>query len=186
LKLKSELRDLFKLLGVGLLVSALVCVVLAFIVIAFLFPYKSPPKEAEVFQNFHAHRAAYERLRNMLLEDKGLVRVASWGVETTSTIGTRKPPAGNFPLDRYNAYLALLNETGAVGAFSDRQDPPESVGVLVYASGWAGDTRHVDICWMDREPPNLVTSLDKFYKTPKPRKPVYRHVEDNWYLWADW
>jgi hypothetical protein len=29
-------------------------------------------------------------------------------------------------------------------------------------------------------------SLDDFYKTPKPRKPVFRRVDGNWYLWADW
>jgi hypothetical protein len=183
--LKAQVRDLLKVIAT----AVLICFALALglvVIIAILLPHKSPPKEKQVIQDFYAHRAAYERLRNMLLEDKGLVQVGSWGVETTSPIGMSKPPPGNFPLDRYNAYLALLNETGAAGAFRGREDPPEFVGVLVYASGWAGDTRHVEICWLDREPPNLVVSLDDFYKTPKPRKPVFRRVDGNWYLWADW
>ena len=151
-----------------------------------VFPINEPPKESAVIQNFYTHRSAYERLRDMLLEDKELDRVADWGVQTTNTVVTSKPPAGGFPLKRYNEYLALLKETGAVGAFRDRGDPPESVGVLVYASGWAGDTRHVSICWLAREPVNSVASLDDFYRTPKPRSPVYRHIGGNWYIWADW
>jgi hypothetical protein len=25
-----------------------------------------------------------------------------------------------------------------------------------------------------------------FYRTPKPRRPVFRHIDGNWYAWADW
>ena len=151
-----------------------------------VFPINEPPKESAVIQNFYKHRSAYERLRDMLLEDRELDRVADWGVQTTNTVVTSKPPAGDFPLKRYNEYLALLKETDAVGAFRDRGDPSESVGVLVYASGWARDTRHVTICWLAREPVNSVASLDDFYRTPKPRSPVYKRIEGNWYIWADW
>jgi hypothetical protein len=99
---------------------------------------------------------------------------------------TSKPPERDFPLNRYNEYLVLLKEAGGVGAFRARGDPPESMGVLVYASGWAGDTRHVNICWLERDPVNSIASLDDFYQTPKPRSPVYKHIEGNWYIWADW
>jgi hypothetical protein len=122
----------------------------------------------------------------MLTEDRDLVRVADWGVETTKTVGTSKPPAGGFPANRYNEYLSLLKEVGAAGAFRGRGNPPESVGMLVYASGFAGDTRHMNLCWLAHEPGNQVSSLDDFYKSPKPRNPVYRHIEGGWYLWADW
>jgi hypothetical protein len=148
-----------------------------------VFPISEPPKESAVIQNFYTHRSAYERLRDMLLEDRELDRVAGWGVQTTNTVVTSKPPAGDFPLKRYNEYLVLLKETGGVGAF---RDSPESVGVLVYASGWAGDTRHVSICWLEHAPGNVIASLDDFYRTPKPRSPVYKHIEGNWYIWADW
>jgi hypothetical protein len=43
-----------------------------------VFPTTEPPKERTVIQNFYAPRLAYERLRDMLLEDKQLLRVADW------------------------------------------------------------------------------------------------------------
>jgi hypothetical protein len=158
---------------------------LAALAIFLFFPHRSPPKEALVIRNFEAHRASFEQLRDMLIEDKDLLRVADWGVETTK-VGIRKPPEGNFPVDRYQDYLALLKEVGAAGAYRTRGSPPENVGVLVYASGFAGDTRHMNVCWLARQPENQVSSLDDFYKTPTPRNPVYRHIDDQWYLWADW
>ena len=155
-------------------------------VFVFVFPLSHPPKEEKVLKNFYAHRATFERLRDMLLEDRQLIRVTDWGVETTKSVGTSKPPVGDFPLNRYNEYLALLKETGGVGAFGGREEPRQSVGILVYVSGFGGDTRHVEVCWLARGPANKVPSLDAFYKTPKPRTPVYRHIDGNWYLWADW
>ena len=153
----------------------------------FFFLPNNPPKENKVIENFNAHRAAYERLRDMLLADKEVLRVASWGVETTTSVGGSSiPPAGDFPVARYNQYLALLKETGGIGAFRGRGEHPESISIGVWASGFAGDTRHVAICWREHEPPNQVASLEDFYKTPKPRRPVFRHVDGNWYLWADW
>lgn len=120
----------------------------------------------------------------MLLADDGLERVASWGVETTSS-GITKPPAGNFPASRYNEYLSLLKDIDGKGAFRERGHNPD-VGILVWASGWAGDTRHVAIYWLNHKPSNEVASLDDFYRTPKPRRPVFRRIDGNWYLWADW
>jgi hypothetical protein len=146
----------------------------------------NPPKERTLIENFHTHRSAYERLRSMLLADEGLLRVASWGVETTKSIGTHTPPDGDFPVDRYHEYLELLKQTGGLGASRGRGEHPDSVGVLVWASGWAADTRHVEICWLEHEPANQVASLDDYYKTPKPRHPIFRHIDGNWYLWADW
>jgi hypothetical protein len=120
----------------------------------------------------------------MLLADDGLERVASWGVETTNSAIT-KPPAGNFPVSRYNEYVSLLKDIDGEGAFRDRGQNPD-VGISVWASGWAGDTRHIAIYWLSHKPSNEVASLDDFYRTPKPRRPVFRHLDGNWYLWADW
>lgn len=145
-----------------------------------------PPRESKVIQNFYAHRATYERLRDMLLEDKQLRRVASWGVETTKGVPAGPPSQVGYPLNRYKEYLRLLEEAGGIGGYRFEGEPPQVVGIDVFASGWAGDTRHLDICWLSREPANQVASLDEFYKTPKPRHPVYRRIEGNWYLWADW
>ena len=56
-----------------------------------------PPKESKLIQNFHAHRAAFERLRDMLVADQQLIRLASWGVETTNNVVPTIPPEGELP-----------------------------------------------------------------------------------------
>ncbi len=143
-----------------------------------------PPREAKVIENFNAHRPAYERLKAMLLSDEQLRRVADWGIENAE--GIHHPPEGGFSVDRFHEYLSLLSEVGAKGASRGRGENAQEVCVLAWAAGWAGDTRHVETCWLDHEPANQVASLDAFYLTPKPRHPVFRHIDGNWYLWADW
>jgi len=167
----------------GILFLSFVAVL--FCLFVWLFPSSKPRREEKLIENFYAHRAAFEHLRDMLQEDEQLLRVASWGVETTKS-GINIPPEGNFPIGRYNEYLALLRETGGIGAFRGRGAHPESVSIGVWASGWAADTRHINICWVDHEPANQVASLKDYYQTPKPRHPVFRHIDGNWYIWADW
>jgi hypothetical protein len=151
------------------------------------FDYGSrPPAEEKLIANFFAHRAAYERLRDMLLADRQLVRVAKWGVETTKSVGPQTPPTADFSERRYNEYLALFQESGALGASREEGGHPEGIAVWVWGSGWAGDARHVNICWIDHEPAPQVPSLKEYYRTPKPRQPVFRKIEGHWYLWADW
>lgn len=178
---KSEALLLAKVAGL----SVLVVMALVFLALRMVFPIQSAPKDEEVVQEFYAYRAAFKRSRNMLLEDKPLVRVADWEFQTRKLFGTHKPTERDFPVDRLNQYISLLKEIGAPGAFRDRVEPPESVGVLVHAFGFAEDTRHLDVCWMSQAQPNQVSSLGDFYKTPKPRKPVYRHIEGDGYLWAE-
>ena len=179
-KLSAGLKVLHatKQIALALLVAVLAAFLFVFVLST------RPPKEWQLIQNFQNHRASYERLRNMLLADEGLIRVATWGVETTNHVSS-KPPEGTFPVARYNEYLSLLKDIDAEVAFREERQNPD-VGVVVWASGWAGNIRHIDICWLTQEPKNTVASLDDFHKRPVPRQPVFRHLDGNWYLWADW
>jgi hypothetical protein len=91
----------------------------------------TPPRESVLIANFQTHRAAYERLREMLQDDRQLLRVASWGVETTKSVSPHMPPEGDFPVVRYNEYLALLREVGGLGASRGRGEHPDSVCVMM-------------------------------------------------------
>lgn len=164
-------------------IAAIVFSLLLLVAALFFWPRSSPPPESKLIANFHAHRAAFERMREMLKADSQLRRVASWGVETT-TSGIHKPPEGDFPVARYNEYLMLLRVVGAKGASQGERG--DQACILMWASGWAGDTRHSEVCWMGLTPDNQVSSLDDFYRSPKPRSPVFRRVDGDWYLWADW
>lgn len=177
----SQLENI-KLNRLGIVFLLIVAVLAAFFL--YFRASHTPPSENRLVENFRAHKFAYERLREMLLTEKQVLRVASWGVETNSGI-MRPPLTGDFPASRYKEYLDLLKETGGVVAFRGRGDRPESVGVVVWASGWGTDTRHVDVCWMDHEPANQVQSLDDLYHAQRPRSPAFRRIEDHWYLWAD-
>ena len=161
-------------------------VVAAFIVLCSLIPSISsrPPKEDNIVSGFRAHRASYERVRIMLSEDKDVEGVAPWGIQLKHSPVWKIPPDGGTPVKRYQEYLALLKEIGA-SRVSAGGDPLE-VSFGIWASGFAGDTRHVNICWLERGPLNSVSSLDAFYRTDKPRNPSYVQIEGNWYIWADW
>jgi len=141
-------------------------------------------KEARLLKAFYMHRADIERLRDMLLTDDQVRAVyARFGVETMKSGLPRNPSEVNFPAARYNEYRALLEKIGATEVFRAGEGDSE-ICVAVWSSG--GDTRRVNNCWMGRSPANQVASLDDFYKTPKPRHPVFRRIDANWYLGADW
>ena len=143
-----------------------------------------PPNESKITSDFRAHRVAYEQVRKMLLDDKGVDGIAPWGVSTTDSPISKMPPDGGMPVKRYQEYLASLKEIGAV-AVAEGKEPLET-RFLIWRSGFAGDSRHVAVSWLDREPSNTAMSLDAFYRTAKPRNPAYIHIDGNWYIWADW
>jgi hypothetical protein len=134
--------------------------------------------ESKTIENFNTHRAAYERLRDMLQEEEELLTVNNhWGISKHGLV-YNIPPAGGFPVDRYKEYLALLKETGANSAYRhEGLNPDVSIG---------GDRRHASVVWMNRGPGELVTSLEEYSQTPPPHHPKYRHLDGNWYLWANW
>jgi hypothetical protein len=145
-----------------------------------------PPKEQKLVENFYAHRAAFERLRDMLLADERVRAVyARLGVETKESGLPHVPSEVNFPVSRYNEYRGLLEQIGSTEVFRAGENN-STICVSVWASGFGGDTRHLDNCWLNTPPVTQVASLSGFYKTPKPRRAAFRHIDGNWYLWADW
>src|SRR5262249_34334700 len=146
-KRPSSLKDSIALLAAGVVTAGLVLFALEL----WIYFSLQPPKESTTIANFYSHRAQYERLRDMLLSDNRLVTVASWGVQTPESIEPKVPPEGPVSLDRFHQYLALLGEIGGKAAFRTDEKHPE-VGVSVWAAGWAGDTRHVNVCWREDSP----------------------------------
>jgi hypothetical protein len=167
----------------GLLASLLVIVGLVFVVSVLS---GRPPKEQKLIKDFNVHRDIYERLREMLVADKQVRAVyARFGVETMASGVPRVPSDVNFPSARFDEYRGLLDEIGSTEVFRTGEDG-STICFAVWASGFGGDTRHVDNCWLQTSPANLVASLSEFYSTAKPRRASFVHIEGNWYLWADW
>jgi hypothetical protein len=117
-----------------------IAVVLSALVLWFHFATR-PPNEAATIANFYSHRAGYDELREMLLADSDLVRVADWGVQTSDSAVRQVPPQGRFPAACYRKYLSLLTEIGAKGAFRTNEVRPE-IGVQVWVSGFGIRRRH--------------------------------------------
>jgi len=121
----------------------------------------------------------------MLKADTQVHRLANWGVHTDK--GIFKPPAGDFPLDRFNKYLALLKEIGGM-AVARGDGVHANPTIVFWASGFGGDTVHVGICSLDEAPTRQVASLDQYYrdhKGPVGSGWVCQHIEGDWYLWTD-
>ena len=145
-----------------------------------------PPKETELIANFHAHRGAYERLRAMLQEDVHVFGVGPSGVTTTNSMFPGNPQSESIPVDRYKAYLNLLKEVGG-DLVTRPKGQHAGVSVFVWGWGWAGCSRNIGVSWEPRPPTNQVATL--FGKRPKQsyagRQVFYKHLEEHWYLWAD-
>jgi len=137
-----------------------------------------------MIQNFNEHRAAFEQLRDMLKADEHLRRVANWGVETTKPLFLGYPSAGNFPIDRFNQYLALLKQVNGKMAFRDEENHPDP-SIMVWSWGWAGDTQHISICWMDQAPTNQINTLDGYRSQGPDRQAAYKHIDEKWCLYTD-
>jgi hypothetical protein len=166
---------------VAIILSSVIALIASLLIVVSL--SMRPPRESKITTDFRAHRGEYEQLRKMLLDDKDVDVIADWGVLTNDSPISRTPPDG-MPIKRYQEYLALLKDTGA-RAVAQMREPPEA-RILIWGSGWGADTRHVAVSWLASEPPNTMASLEAFYRTPKPRNPVYIHIDGNWYIWADW
>jgi hypothetical protein len=161
----------------------LVCLLLAGLI---YWQMPHPPSDAQLVQNFQAHRAAFEKLRDMLQADPHLRRVADWGVDLEDPVFLGKPTDAQFSTNRYQQYLSLLKEAGGLMASRD-EGPHANPYIFVWAYGFGGDTRHISVCWLDTPPDNQVSSLDdqKIPAGSTNRPDIYRHIDQDWYLWED-
>lgn len=142
-----------------------------------------PPKEAMVIRNFNEHRAAFEKLRDMLLPDTNLSRVAVWGIDRNKPFFLGYPTEQDFPLDRFHKYLVLIKEAG--GGVAVRGEGPHAyAGIIVWGWGFAGNTHHIGVCWLDETPTNLISTMDG-YRSHSEDSVAYRHIESNWYISTD-
>ncbi len=153
---------------------------------AFMSFSMKPPQEKKLIENFQAHHAAYERVRDMLLADQQVKAVYTGaGVETTISGLPHKPAEVSFPISRYNEYVALLKGIGSGAVFRYDEQNAQIICFNAWGAGWGADTRHVGVCSTDHKPTNQVASLDDYYRDPKRPRNVFRHIEGTWYLRAD-
>lgn len=167
-------------------------ILLSFVALLFAFAviiyYRGrPPAENELLKAFYDRRSSFEQIRDMLRADERVLSISERGVTTRE--GTFKPPSGSVPTERYKRYLELLGDVHAIEAarWGTALSQPR-LAVVLWASGFAGSTVHMGVCWTDQSPSRQVSSLDAFFRDPTTSVGqgwVYRHIDNNWYLWTD-
>jgi hypothetical protein len=141
------------------------------------------PDDDELIRRYHSKRQEYQRLRDMLLSDRLIEVYARLGVETSASGRAVPPSEAGLAAARYQEYVALLDSIGAKSVLL-RRDKTPAVCVQMWATGFGGSTRHMQLCSVQAKPEVEVPSLAEFFKAHR-RGPVFRHIEGDWYLWAD-
>ena len=148
----------------------------------------APRSDEVLIKNFDDRKLAYEHLRDLFLADGKVLLIADWGVETPGSVLSVKPPVAELSLIRYDQYLALFKEIGGSVVARSEVGLPEAC-IYVWADGFAGETRHEAVCWLNQPPQGQVARLDEIEKRSAAangkRTTVYRHIESNWYLQRD-
>lgn len=148
-----------------------------------------PPNENALLAQFRLHRAAFEDVRQILLGAPAWRSVARWGVTTYDFPVPKVPVPGDASRPAYGRVISILEQAGGQVALRSEGPNPE-VCVVVWAGGWAGETRHVSFCSRVNEPKNVVGRLDGdaartlLHRTAG-REVVYRHLDGTWYLRED-
>jgi hypothetical protein len=106
------------------------------------------PSDQELVRQFEEHKAAYDRLRDLLVADANLRNVAPSGVQMADSPIYVMPPTPRVSSAKYQEYMGLLKSVGATRA-SRSEGPHPGICIGVSAGGWAGDTRHKNVCWRE-------------------------------------
>ena len=157
-------------------VLKLLAIVFLFFILAFggcvyLFE-PSPPKEAEVIKKFNDNRATFEQLRDMLQNDHYL----------------SNPGVALSPPEQIEKYQALLKVVGSPSVFQSGRGSNACISFMVWGWGFAGSTEHLCIDWVNEKPTNQIPTLDGYrgQRAYPNTVVVYKHIDQQWYLSADW
>ncbi len=118
----------------------------------------------------------------MLEKDTSVREIAAYGISTTNRneIDPLTPDQAGLQKRRYEEYLKTLKLAGA--SLAVHSDDGEFY-FLVKRWGFAGEGWGIAVVSRAAVPTNQVASLDDFSKISWSRNGVYRHIQDNWYLW---
>jgi hypothetical protein len=132
------------------------------------------PSAVELIDNFHAHRAEFDLLLEMCLEDEGLVRVAyGWTQpEDPSSIGITQ--------ERLKEYRALFKEVGLESGVSGGH---KDIWFHASSSGLSVSGSSKGYIYSSAPPGWVVEDLDEYTSKYKADIPVFQHIEGNWYLY---
>jgi len=140
--------------------------------------YFPGPMDKDLISNFKSHRSAFDSLAKLFRHDNKLQRVGETFTvpEDPASIGVNSRRIAN--------YRALLTKIGALEGLAHFS---EEYLILSWTFGVTTSAEYSKgYCYLVRPPKKLSKSLDMYEPTGKERTEDYRHIEGNWYIYADY
>ncbi|MEJ7847472.1 MAG: hypothetical protein WKF92_05220 [Pyrinomonadaceae bacterium] len=131
------------------------------------------PSEAKLTKKFLENKADFYGLATMLNEDDNIVRLSDDYVFYTG------PDERTISEERVGEYRQILHKLGIENGI--HRDNPRSVRLIASSQGIPIATYSKSYLYSTENPESLVESIDKFVSHRK-QSPVYKKLEDNWYL----
>ena len=139
-----------------------------------------PPNENKLIERFNAHRGAFERLKDMLEEDRQVVSVST-------DYGVTPKQGSKVSVARTEEYLGRLKDTGGRLLIRSDDSGEGAIWIFLWSWGWAGLSRDVGVCFEYQPPTNTLSAL--FGRRSPDNVPgrdlFYKHIDHNWYVWAN-
>jgi hypothetical protein len=135
------------------------------------------PTDRDMLATFQRHRAEFDRLRDMILQDHGLLRVdpRSTSPEDPSQIGISR--------SRIAEYRALLNELGLSGGIAISEDRT-TIELTASTEGFVTLGSEKGYAYSKRvDPRYVVDDLDAMSSAGNGA--AWRRIDDGWYLYFE-
>lgn len=141
-------------------------------------PFEGQPHlpDDQLIANFQAHKPEFERLRLMILEDKGLTRVdVDWTQPNDpTTIGVTP--------ERIAEYRRLFTQLGLARGFSAYR---HDIEFLASCQGWVASGSSKGYLYKAKPPLTLEDNLDQYSSQERAVGYGYRKIEGSWYLYFE-
>lgn len=136
------------------------------------------PSDEALLANFNAHRAGFERLIEMIREDKGLERV---DVDWTRPDDPASIGISDARIQTYRRMFASLNVPRGFYSYRD----PTRVHLLAHTAGFAFGGSAKGYAYQEVRPDPVIDRLDDFHGPVGESAFAYRHIEGHWYLFYE-
>jgi hypothetical protein len=180
-KKKTILKIILAVLALPALVAGAVLAYGLMLSLAFTsgdIPHKA---DQELIANFQSHRTEFNRLLQMINEDRDLKRVDNdWTFP-------ENPQAIGIAQERIDKYRTLFRQAGVPRGFSAFQSS-DYIEFIASSQGLAVSGSSKGYLYAKEPPPRVIDNLDTYRAQESkfsPAFPVFRHIEGNWYLFFE-
>lgn len=137
------------------------------------------PKDSELINNFQAQKADFEKLLQMFLSDKDLVRVA---YDFTRPADIQSIGVNEQRINEYRELFRKLNLSAGIEGYGDK----EIVTFYVSTQGLSVTGSSKGYAYTKNYPQLVVDDLDTYQPAGGKSFTAYKHIEGNWYLYLDY